>query len=112
MAGGSWHNPPSEESILDLQHEPQITDRIEKLLRAKFSNKLYTGWKDPRTTLTIKLFLPYLENPHFIACFRDPNEVAKSLALVHYSLNTQQCLKIAKLYNQRLLKFLAEFTGI
>ena len=74
-AGGSWDNPPPRDKILALKNEfaPRIKDLI------KESELPLWGWKDPRTILTIELYLPYLKNPHFICCFRDPMEVAKSL---------------------------------
>ena len=71
----------------------------------------FYGWKDPRTTLTIRLYLPYLENPHFISCFREPDEVAKSLVAVG-GFTLESAKKLTKIYNQRLLKFLTEFTEI
>ena len=101
-AGGSWDNPPSEKKILALKEK--FAPEIKKLVENKSG---LWGWKDPRTTLTIKLYLPYLKNPHFICCFRDPLEVAKSL-YKRQKMPIEKGLKLAGIYNQRLLKFLRE----
>ena len=107
-AGGSWQKPPSEESIVQLA--PLYGPRIEALLENKFHNESFYGWKDPRTTLTIKLYLPYLENPHFISCVREPDEVAKSLVAVG-GFTFESAKKLTQIYNQRLIKFLTEFVN-
>ena len=109
-AGGSWKMPPSEEKILKLA--PIFGPMIKAMLEDKFKNELFYGWKDPRTTLTIKLYLPYLENPHFISCFRNPDEVARSLAARDSSFTLKSARELATVYNQRLLSFLAEFAEI
>ncbi len=99
-AGGSWSNPPSEKNILALKEK--FAPRIKKLVKEKSG---LWGWKDPRTTLTIKLYLPYLKNPHFICCFREPLEVARSLYR-RQKMPVKEGLKLAETYNKRLLDFL------
>lgn len=88
------------EKLLGGRGDPKIKSLIER-------KKGLWGWKDPRTTLTIKLYLPYLKNPHFICCFREPIEVAKSLYR-RQKMPIKKGLKLAKIYNKRLLKFLRE----
>jgi len=103
MAGGSWDNPPSEEKILEIgpMFKYEITHLIER------SKSDLWGWKDPRTILTIKNYLPYLENPHFIVNFRNPMDVAESLR-VRDKMPIEDGLKLAKIYNDRLMSFLSE----
>ena len=55
-----------------------------------------------------RLYLPYLENPHFICCFREPMEVAKSLKRRN-DMPIKKGLKLAKVYNSRLLKFINDW---
>lgn len=101
QAGGSWDNPPSEADIIEAGNE--FLKEIKKLT----NKKGLWGWKDPRTTLTIKCYLPYLENPHFICCFREPLEIAKSLQKREgWPIN--KGIKLTKEYNNRLLQFLRE----
>jgi len=104
-AGGSWDLPPPENTILNIGK--RLAPEIKSLVDRKKS-KLW-GWKDPRTTLTVKLYLPYIENPHFFCCFRDPMEVAKSLA-ARNGFPIPKGLELAEIYNRRLLCFLEQIT--
>ena len=72
-AGGSWDNPPSRESILSLD----VSDNIQKIVN-KEKRDLW-GWKDPRTCLTIELFLPFIENIYYIVVRRNRLSVIESL---------------------------------
>lgn len=102
-ARGKWHEPPSEQAILDTYEG--IRDRIIETIEREKGNRELWGWKDPRTTLTIRLYLPHLENPHFIPIFRNPLEVAKSLRRRNnYSI--EKGVRLANIYNTRLLDFL------
>ena len=101
-AGGTWCDPPSEIAIMSQKNTYDLL--IQKLVERKKRDPIW-GWKDPRTTLTIKLFVPYLKNPHFVCCFRDPVEVAKSLQ-VRNKFSIEKGLQLAEIYNQRLLEFL------
>jgi hypothetical protein len=78
-AGGSWNQPPERENIelLRSQFKKPIQELISNRKRA--SNEENWGWKDPRTSLTIELFIPYLNNPHFIICRRDSSDIITSL---------------------------------
>jgi hypothetical protein len=105
-AGGSWDRPPSELAILDLRET--YADEIKNLIKVK-EKKPFWGWKDPRTTLTINLYLPYLTNPHFIACYRDPREVGKSLER-RGDMDAESGRKLADVYNRRLNRFLLNWS--
>jgi hypothetical protein len=107
-AGGSWDKPPSRKKILEVgkKHKKQIESFIRSKQRGPF-----WGWKDPRTVLTIECYLPYLENPHFIACFRNPIEVAESLHK-RDGKPINEGIKLANIYNKRLLEFLAKWVEI
>jgi len=96
-AGGSWNNPPSESAIRD--QEPSFAKEIKNLIRAKESN--IWGWKDPRTCLTIELYLPYLTNPYFIVCRRDYQAIAESLRR-RDRMKIEQGIKLAKIYEDRI----------
>lgn len=99
QAGGSWDNPPSREAILKVDVKEEIQALVKSCERELW------GWKDPRTTLTIELYWPYLTNPHIIACFRDPKEVGKSLER-RGDMSAEEGEKLAHIYNQRLIDFL------
>lgn len=104
-AGGAWNNPPEEDMILE---NGQLFKKDIKRLMLERKKKDLWGFKDPRTTLTIKLFLPYLKDVdvHFFCCFRKPRKVAESLK-VRDGAKISNSMKLAKIYNDRLLSFMA-----
>lgn len=111
LAGGDWYYIPPEAEIIKAGKQPDVKREIKRLVKEREKYPLW-GFKDPRTTLTIRVYLPYLINPHFIVCFRSPLEIAKSL----YRRNPQigdmaHHLRLAKEYNKRLLGFLTEMTN-
>ena len=115
LAGGSWRNPPSEEKILSLRKE--YGSEIKNLIRRKENrvreiffreNERIWGWKDPRTTLTIKLYLPYLTNPHFILCVRNPLDVARSLNKTE-KVPIPEGVNLWREYNRRMINFISNY---
>lgn len=106
LAGGSWDNPPNEHAIFEVGY--QHKDEIETAVKYRSMRDLW-GWKDPRTVLTIRCFQPFLKNPIYVSCFRDPKEVAKSLHK-RDNMPIEKGIKLANEYNRRLLKFLSEQT--
>ncbi len=107
-AGGSWHCPPAEEAIRNVA--ARFSDEVQSTLAAASRGHLIWGFKDPRTTLTIAVYLPFLRNPHFVCCFREPEEVARSLNRRN-GFSLAKGRRLAAIYNRRLLTFSAEFTG-
>jgi hypothetical protein len=111
-AGGSWDRPPSEEQI--LAQRQAFDERIHALVKANDANvdpdyPLW-GWKDPRTTLTIKLYLPHLTNPYFFFCFTHPAKVGISLH-ERDGTDIEWGTALAREYNRRLLNFIEEFNA-
>jgi len=102
QAGGSWDNPPSEKAIMEVECDDKI-----KMLISLHEKELW-GWKDPRTSLTIRKYLPFLENPHFICNFRNPKDVAISLKM-RDGMELSKGIALAKEYNSRVIKFLEEY---
>ena len=108
VAGGRWDYPPPETNI--MQAGEYYSGRIEALIAEKKKNKKLWGWKDPRTTLTIRCYMPFLnkEDVIFVSCFRNPYTVAKSLEKRN-NMRIDEGVKLAHIYNERLLKFLNEY---
>jgi hypothetical protein len=110
-AGGSWDNPPSQEKILecfsifDDRMRNAISKETEKATKMGLES---WGFKDPRTCLTIDLWMPFLENPQFVVCYRKPLDVAKSLKLRN-NLSIDKGLKLTEIYNQRIHNFMTKF---
>jgi hypothetical protein len=110
LAGNkTYWNPPAPEAILSLkeQCDPLIRELVENKSRAR----PVWGWKHPRTILTLELFLPYLENPHLIAIFRNPLGIANS-SVEHTKNYTAdkvdffQALRLVNFYYAEMFKIL------
>src|SRR6056297_1463983 len=65
------------------------------------------GWKDPRSSLTLPLFLPYLNNPYIIVCLRDHKNIADSLKR-RDNLDIKKGEEISCFYYQKIFSFLQE----
>lgn len=102
-AGGSWDKPPEEESISNL--EIKYREDIKRILDEKYKAYDIWGWKDPRTSLTIKLYHPFLENVKYIYCLRDENEVANSLSK-RDKMPIEDGINLKKIYDKRIEEFL------
>ena len=102
-AGGSWDNPPPEKDI--VKAGMTLRTRIRETIERESAGQELWGWKDPRTTLTIKCYWDYLVNPHIFACFRHPVSVAKSLAK-RDGFSLAEGVRLAAEYNTRLLDFM------
>lgn len=98
-AGGSWMELPPREKILQYPDKERIKSLVDN------SKDLLWGWKDPRNAATIELYLPYLDNPIFVVCYREYEEVAKSL-LRRDGTPIEDGIKIAKEYHNRIDDFL------
>ncbi len=99
---------PSQADI--IKQKNKFSSRIKDLVEQSQTSPLW-GFKDPRASLTIGLFLPYLVNPYFIVCQRQPLAVAKSLKK-RDGLDIEVGLKICAEYNRRLNKFFAQNPGL
>jgi len=107
LAGGDWLNIPPEWKILKLQNSERPMQLIKNLITKRIHAKTPWGWKDPRTILTIRLFLPFLPEHYFYSSFRNPKDIAISLNKCH-QIHISKGFELAKEYNRRLLKFLSE----
>jgi hypothetical protein len=101
LAGGSWKAPPDEHDIISVGI--QLEEEIKNIIKSHEAS--LWGWKDPRTTLTIRCYEPFLTNPIYISCFREPEEVAKSL-YARDKMPINEGVALANTYNRRLLDFL------
>lgn len=73
--GGSWYEPPTEEAIMNVE----LDERIQDTLRQYEGEKMW-GFKDPRLSLTGRLFFPHLDGDAYLfCCFRKPDRTLKSL---------------------------------
>jgi len=105
---GDWKRPPSRESILKVGHlfDEEIKELIKKSEnKAKSLGMISWGFKDPRTILTIDLYMKHLKNPQFICCYRNHLDVAKSLHK-RDGIPLKDGIQLSKIYNNRLSMFM------
>lgn len=105
----TYWNPPAPEAILSLKE--QCDPLVQELVRKKSLTSPIWGWKHPRTILTLELFLPYLENPHLIAVFRNPLGIARSSVehTKNYTFDRVdffQALRLVNFYYSEMFKVL------
>jgi len=104
-AGGSWSNPPSYLDISNLKEE--YYHDIQALIQERANKSANTpwGWKDPRTSLTLDLFLPFLDQPYIIWCSRDPNAISQSLQKRN-QIQPSISLDLTEYYNNQINEFM------
>ncbi|MFX1378942.1 MAG: sulfotransferase family protein [Promethearchaeota archaeon] len=105
-AGGSWENPPKLEQI--LYQRSKFENSIKKLVKEK--PQLW-GWKDPRTCLTIRLYLPYLINAYFIVCHREPESIANSL-YKRSRMPRDKAIKLYEIYQEEIVNFFKDYPNL
>ena len=102
LAGGAWHSPPSFESIMAVD----VDKEIEKLV--KENDRDLWGWKDPRNSLTVEKYLPYIDSYHLVCNFRDPLEVDRSLK-ERNGFPIKKGEGLAREYNRRIMETLKRY---
>jgi len=103
VAGGAWDDPPEISSILEVSSNEKLLRKIQEVVK-KNEDRIW-GWKVPTTSLTIELYLPFLRNPYFIICYRDPQEIVKSLQK-RDGMDPRKARKLIEVYNESIKQFL------
>jgi len=105
--GGRWDKiPPFRTKVL-----PNIRNKIKKILQSFYStNSLGYGFKDPRFSLTLEKWLPFIPNPVIVGIFRHPLKVAESLK-IRNGFEYERSLLLWKEHNERLLDLLKKHNG-
>lgn len=103
-ASGTWDIPPDRETI--LANENQFSKDIANLIDKE--QKLgIRGWKDPRMSLTIELYVPHLKNPIFVVTHRNNQAVAESLNR-RDGIEIVEGFRLKKIYEDRIEIFFDE----
>ena len=79
-AGGGWDLPPAFDQGWEASATIRPLAAAAERLADGFDGHEPWGWKDPRTTLTLPLWLRTLPGLRIVVCARHPLEVADSLA--------------------------------
>ncbi len=106
-AGGTWYNPPSAERIKELD---KAYSTIIKTLVDQEKSELW-GWKDPRTVITLPLYMSYVKQPCFVVVHRNPLAIAMSLHR-RDGFSVEEGLTLFSVYTNRLAKWLLRWPKI
>ncbi|MEK6238918.1 MAG: hypothetical protein N2C14_29740, partial [Planctomycetales bacterium] len=101
-AGASWDNVPDElDARLTADH---VRERVSQFVQ-QLRGQPIAGFKDPRTVLTYPAWKPFLGPHRIVACFRDPQAVARSLLRRRRSnWSLEKGVALWKDYNRRLIR--------
>lgn len=100
-AGGNWQNIPSYGNIMATRN--QFAGRI---CRTVAQNKrALWGWKEPRTTILLPLYLPHLEDPKFVLVYRKTRGIVKSLQKRSGSKEVEKWERLTKIYQDSMEKW-------
>lgn len=106
--GTDWRNPPHVDEITKKGNA--FSNEIQEIISKKNKQDVW-GWKDPRTCLTLELFIPYVINPYFIVCYRDAFDVANSL-YKREKMDIDYGIKLKDLYDKRINMFFNKYRGL
>lgn len=107
-SGGSWDNPPVQNDICAQKSKFEV--EIKDLVRTKNRNHFW-GWKDPRTSLTMELYMPYLRKPHFIVVHRSEQCIVDSLQRRN-KITEESAGELIKIYQSRIKALLDQYSDI
>lgn len=82
-AKGTWFNPPN---AIDLQTSgKKFRGEIQTILtdKRRKAGRNHWGWKDPRTCLTIRSYIPEIQQTKLVVVVRNPSDIKKSLEKAH-----------------------------
>src|SRR6266516_7063064 len=103
--GGGWDNPPAVPRRFEEDARLHGLRQIAKKLGNEFRTKEPWGWKDPRNSLTIPLWLQLFPELKVVVCLRNPLAVALSLHQRYFSYST--ALELWETYNRRVVESVA-----
>lgn len=106
-AGGNWSTVPDEKKVIESAERHK--EEFRKLV-AKHKDESW-GFKDPRTSLTIRAIMPYIleadDDPFLYVCFRRIEKVADSL-FRRDGMPMEEGRRLAIQHNERIIKFLED----
>jgi hypothetical protein len=96
-SGGAWDNPPADVKWSEKHYQWAID-----LLQDNASMPVF-GFKDPRVLLVLEGWKAVFPDIEFVGIFRQPNEVARSLAM-RGEIKRQKALQLWYTYNRLLYR--------
>lgn len=107
MAGGDWSHPPKREDI--IRAGEMFRDEVKYIIEKRNGLNMW-GWKDPRTILTLEIFIHHILNPRFVITYRNNLEIAQSLK-ERDGFSIEESLHLIQLYNIALDGILRHYQG-
>ena len=71
------HCKPLEDKVVDSVSWPLMNNVKETVKR--HAREPIWGFKEPRTMYLLNIYEKFIEDPHYILCFRDPEAMARSM---------------------------------
>ncbi len=109
--GGSWDRPPTLPA--GWEERPDLADlraHAAAVLAEEFAARSLWGWKDPRNSLTLPLWLALVPGLRCVLCVRHPLAVALSLR-ARDGFPPARSLRLWWTYNRVALRVLAQPAG-
>ena len=103
--GGGWDSPPAVPRRFEEDPRLRGFRQRAKKLGDEFRTKEPWGWKDPRNSLTVPLWLQLFPELKVVVCLRNPLAVALSLHQRYFSYST--ALELWETYNRRVVESVA-----
>jgi len=104
-AGGRWDRPPAYPRVADAGKV--LSDQIDSLLKKKNKNKMW-GWKEPRTVLTLPLYLKRLNHKDVRFVFIHRNLLSSGISLAarpKHNLTVDRGMRLALQYETQCLEY-------
>jgi hypothetical protein len=99
-----YWEPPSWRQVMDQR--AAAAPKIRELVAAKSRRERVWGWKNPRSILTLELYLPCLTNPHLVLVSRDRLATAKSsIKHTRGRIDLPQALRLVDFYTGEMHAF-------
>lgn len=79
------------QAVLSKKISAQKWDlEIDQLLKKRRALHVPWGWKDPRTCHLLNQYLPHLNNPFYVRCRRNPEDIEKSMVKAYAGIGWTQ----------------------
>lgn len=104
--GGTWDNPPEmKPGWSDAPEFKLFQDRFRGVVAPYEAQADHWGWKDPRNSLTLELWLKTFPDLKLVLCVRNPLEVMRSLSTGKpmRDLSAENALDVWRRYHEATL---------
>lgn len=108
----NWYTIPRMNDVINLMYDNKIINKVDTLIK-KRQHKIKWGFKDPRTVLTLPIYMHYLCNKHknktkLIFVYRNPVAVAKSL-MIRNNFNLDFGLMLCNAYVKNMTMYMHDY---